>query len=141
MTAAGRKAPFDQVFVDADLVVDDVQAAGQVAQLAGDMPLVPAQQLQTLSLGAVTAANNLSVLADSSQRHASLAEQNAQLQPVDVLLGIHAAAADPLDLLTEQASPFVKTQRVHAHPGTRGDLPDAQPLSGLIGIHGPTVPA
>lgn len=80
------------VFVDADLVGDEVEALGEPADLVGRTLLVLAERGQALRFIPGALADEVGLLADRGQGHAGGAQDDAGRQPVDIVLGVDAAA-------------------------------------------------
>jgi hypothetical protein len=117
----------DQVLVHPDLEGDQVQALGEPTELGGDASVVLLEERETFLLVARARTNKVGIAAERGQRHAGGAKDDADGQPVDVVL---AVATTPAGTTTDRADEdtllLVEAERVHAQTGALGDLPDAQ---------------
>src|SRR5215467_65572 len=117
----------EEVFVDADLELNQVEASIQLLSVRVDALLVPAQQVQPLSLVAIACPDQFGVTANVRQWHAGAPEDGAQREPVDVVFGVQAPTAGrSAHRLGQNPLPLVEAERVHAKAGARRNLPDAQ---------------
>jgi hypothetical protein len=124
----------EEVLVHANLVCDQVEAVAEPVDL-GDQPvLMLAENGEAVRLGAGSAPDQGGVPADLGERHPGGAEPDAVGQPLHVVLGVDATAVGRAHYRGDQdAFAFVEAQRVHAEPGARRNLPDAQACGG--GVH------
>jgi hypothetical protein len=89
----GGGALVEKVFVYADLEPDQVHALGEPADLRGHVVLVRAQEREPLFLVAGSLSDQVGVSAERGQGHAGGAEDDADGQPLDIILAVGAAPA------------------------------------------------
>jgi len=89
--------------------------------------VVLAQEREPFLLVAGAFPDKVGVPTERGQGHAGGAEDDADGQPVHVVLGVAATPARPPAYGTdEEALLLVEAEGVHAQAGPFGDLPDAQ---------------
>src|SRR6266705_1373697 len=108
---AGRGRRGDDAVIDRHLVADQVEALPEGVHLGQHSGLVLAEQAESLLFIAVSAADQVGVLADGRDRHPGGAEVDADGQPFRVVVGVEPpAAATAADGIGEDALAFVEPQ-------------------------------
>src|SRR4051794_26731497 len=125
------------VLVDADLVVDQVEALGETRDLGGHLGAVRTHDGEAFVLVAAAFPDEFGVPPDHRNGHPGGTQHDADGEPVDVVLAVEATAArGALDRVGEDPLTLVETQRVHAQPGALGHLADGQARCGGLGHAG-----
>jgi hypothetical protein len=107
-------AVVEDVLVDADLMANEFQAAVEVLALVQYARFVLEEEFEPLGLGACARAHERGIAAHVAQRHARSAQDEADRQPIDVVLGVDPAAAEALERPGEQAFAPVEAQGMDA---------------------------
>ena len=117
----------EEVLIYSDFEPDQIQALGEPADLSGEVRLVLAQERESFFLVADSLSDEVGVSTERGQGHARGAEDDADGQPVHVILAVDAtptrSASHGLD---EEAFVLIEAQRVNAQARAVGDLSDTQ---------------